>query len=282
MKIYKYIRHEPFSVDYTQNYTVLDIAALLLKTNHNSMIVTKDKKPIYIITNTDLINFFLQKDDTLSLSEIIQKYPKKILALEKNEDIYEAYNKMRTAGIEHLIVVDKGELLGEVYQQDLVMKFVEFALKDDLTGLNNKRFLDTIIQKYNKTNTQIGVIFVDIDHFKRFNDRYGHKIGDLVIQFVAKQIQKSIRDVDFAFRCGGDEFVVMVFGQEKFVVEKVASRIFDKITSKDDKKFGKVSVTMGIGMYPDEKDDLNEVLKLADKRLYDAKFSGRGKIESNS
>jgi diguanylate cyclase (GGDEF)-like protein len=242
MKIYKYIRQKPFSINYKDNYTILELASLFLKTNNDSAIILKDEKPIYIITNTDLINYFLNNDDKLTIQSIIEKYPKIVISVNKNDDVYEAYKKMRRAGIEHLIVVDdEGKLVGEVYQKDLVMKFVEFALKDELTGLNNSRFLDTIIQRYNGSDIKIGVIFIDIDDFKHFNDEYGHKVGDEVIQFVAKNIKESIREVDFGFRYGGDEFIVMVFEQPKEIVLKIAKRIFDKITSQEYKTYGKVS-----------------------------------------
>ena len=281
MKIYKYIRQKPFSINYDDNYTILDLASLFLKTNNDSAIILKDEKPIYIITNTDLINYFLNDDDELTIQEIIEKYPKDLIAVNKNDDIYEAYKKMRRACIEHLIVVDdEGKLVGEVYQKDLVMKFVEFALKDELTGLNNSRFLDTIIQRYNGSNAKIGVIFIDIDDFKHFNDTFGHKVGDEVIKFVAESIKVSIREIDFGFRYGGDEFVVMVFEQSKEIVFKIAKRIFDKITSQEYKTYGKVSVSVGIAMYPADNKDLREVIKLADKELYIAKNSGKGKIES--
>jgi diguanylate cyclase (GGDEF)-like protein len=188
---------------------------------------------------------------------------------------------MRSIAIEHLVVVDDdGNLLGEVYQKDLVMKFVEFALKDDLTGLNNPRFLDTIIQKYNGSNVNIGVIFIDIDDFKYFNDKFGHKIGDEVIKFVAQQIKLSIREVDFGFRYGGDEFVIMVFNQPKEIVLKIAQRIFDKISNHKHEVYGKIGVSIGVSMYPEDNIDLKEVIKLADKELYIAKNSGKGKIES--
>jgi len=280
MKIYKYIRQKPFTVNYYDNYTILELANLFLKTDNDSTIVVKDKKPVYIITNTDLINFFLQKDDYLTIKEIIEKYPKYLIVMNKNEDVYTAYKKMRGASIEHLVVVDdNGELLGEVYQKDLVMKFVEFALKDDLTGLNNIRFLDTIIQRYNGTNSKIGVIFIDIDNFKHFNDLYGHQVGDEVIKFVAEKIKESIREVDFGFRYGGDEFVVLIFEQSKDVVLKIAKRIFYKITLSEH-SYGKIGISVGVAMYPEDNKDLNEVIRLADKELYIAKNTGKGKIES--
>ena len=280
MKVYRYIRQKPFSINIDDNYTILDIASLFLETNTESIVILKDKKPFYIITNTDLIVYFLDKNDKLSIPEIIEKYPKILITINKNEDIYEAYKKMRSSNIEHLIVVDdEGYLVGEVYQRDLVMKFVEFALKDEMTGLNNSRFLDTIIQRYNGSDVKIGVIFIDIDDFKHFNDTFGHEVGDEVIKFVANKIKESIRDVDFAFRYGGDEFVVMIFEQQKDIVLKVANRIFNKIT-KADNDFGEVSVSIGVAMYPDDNKDIREVINLADKELYIAKNSGKGKIES--
>jgi len=281
MKIFKYIRQKPFSINYDDNYTILDLASLFLQTNNDSTIVVKDEKPIYIITNTDLINFFLQKDEALNIKEIIKKYPKHLIVIQQNSDVYDAYKQMRGASIEHLIVVDdNGKLIGEVYQKDLVMKFVEFALKDELTGLNNARFLDTIIQRYNGTKTNIGVIFIDIDDFKHFNDTFGHKVGDEVIQFVADKIKESIREVDFGFRYGGDEFVIMIFEQPKEIVLKIAKRIFDKITKSINDKYGKVGISVGISMYPQDNKDLEQVITLADKELYIAKNTGKGKIES--
>jgi len=281
MKIYEYIRQKPFSINYDENYTILDLASLFLRENIESVIVVRDKKPVYIITNTDLIQYFLKNDEHLTISDIMNEFPKKLITINKNQDVYSAYKLMRNAGVEHLIVVDNDDsLIGEIHQKDLIMKFVEFALKDDLTDLNNPRFLETIIQKYNGMDIKIGVIFIDIDDFKKYNDEFGHKVGDEVIKFVANQIKSSIREVDFAFRYGGDEFVVMIFEQPKEIVLKIANRIFTKITSQDHETYGKVSVSVGVAMYPDDNKDLNKVIKLADEELYIAKNSGKGKIES--
>jgi diguanylate cyclase (GGDEF)-like protein len=227
--------------------------------------------------------FFKDYEDK-TLKNIIEEFPKKILTINLNEDIYTAYKIMRNAAIEHLIVVDKDEkVIGELHSKNLIMKFVEFALKDEMTGLNNKRFLETIIKKYNKTNTKIGVIFIDIDDFKHFNDTFGHDMGDEVIKIVADKIKESIREIDFGFRYGGDEFVVMVFNQEKDIVPKVANRIFEKISSINDDVFGKIGVSIGVAFYPEDSDDLEKVIKLADENLYIAKNSGKGRIvESKS
>jgi len=281
MKIYNYIRNKPLTINYDDNYTILEVASLFLKTNNESVVILKAKKPIYIITNTDLIFYFLENNENLTIQQIMDKYPKKLITIHKDEDVYEAYKRMRGIGIEHLIVVDEDEkLLGEVYQQDLIVKFVEFALKDEMTGLNNIRFLETILQKYNGTNTKIGIIFIDIDNFKYFNDKFGHKVGDEVIKIVSAKIKESIREMDFAFRYGGDEFVVMIFSQPKDVVLKVAERIFDNISNYHSDLFGHIGVSIGVAIYPDDNKDLREVIKLADEELYIAKKTGKGKIES--
>ena len=86
--------------------------------------------------------------------------------------------------------------------------------------------------------------------------------------------------MDFAFRYGGDEFVVMIFSQPKDVVLKVAERIFDNISNYHSDLFGHIGVSIGVAIYPDDNKDLREVIKLADEELYIAKKTGKGKIES--
>jgi len=283
MKVGNYFIDNVHLIDVKNNFSIIEIASMFLEQGLDSFIVVENKKPIYIITQTDLIYLFFKNYQNKTLREIIEKFPKKILTINKNDDVYKAYKIMRGAGVEHLIVVNEnGEVIGELHNKDIVMKFVEYALKDEMTGLNNKRFLETIIKRYNKTDAKIGAIFIDIDDFKYFNDTFGHEVGDDVIKSVAEKIKESIREIDFAFRYGGDEFLVLIFNQEKEIVLKIANRIFDKINSIDDEIFGKIGVSVGVAIYPDDNKDLEEVIKLADKNLYLAKEKGKGKIESSS
>jgi diguanylate cyclase (GGDEF)-like protein len=283
MKVKDYSLNTIHTIDVEKDFSVLEIASMFLDQNTDSFIITKNEKAIYIITQTDLIFLFFKGYENKRLKEIIEEFPKKILTIQTNEDIYKAYKIMRNAAIEHLIVVDENEkVVGELHSKNLIMKFVEFALKDEMTGLYNQRSLDTIKARYAKTDTKIGVIFIDIDNFKHFNDKFGHNIGDEVIKNVANQIKSSIRDIDFAFRYGGDEFLVMIFNQEKDIVSKVANRIFEKISSINDDVFGKIGVSIGVAFYPEDSDDLEKVIKLADEKLYMAKHSGKGKIVENN
>jgi len=283
LKVKDYLINDIHTIDVEKNFSILEIASMFLKEKTDSFVITKNGKAFYIITQTDLIFFFFKGYEKKTLSEIIEEFPKKLMTINVNEDIYKAYKIMRGIKIEHLIVVDDNEkVVGELRNQDLIMKFVEFSLKDEMTGLNNKRFLETIKARYNGSDTKIGIIFVDIDDFKHFNDKFGHDIGDEVIKSVATKIKESIRDMDFGFRYGGDEFVIMVFNQEKDIVMKIANRVFEKITSVNDDIFGKIGVSIGVAIYPDDSKDLDEVIKLADEKLYLAKEHGKGKIESSN
>jgi diguanylate cyclase (GGDEF)-like protein len=269
-------------VDINLNYSVLDIASMFLDKKPSSFIITDSGKPVYILTQTDLIFLFFKGYENKKLKEIIKKYPKTVFTIYENEDIHQAYKVMRSNNIEHLVVVDSEEkIIGELYSKNLMTKFLEIALIDEMTGLYNKRFLETIKVRYNNSNKKVGVIFIDIDDFKYFNDKFGHDVGDEVIKIVSSYIKSSIREMDFAFRYGGDEFLILVLNQEKDVLLKIAKRIFNKITSFKSDKFGTIGISVGIALYPDDNKDLEKVIKLADQNLYIAKNKGKNRVINN-
>jgi len=177
---------------------------------------------------------------------------------------------MRSYKIHHLIVVDNNGYYKSVINfYDFASYLTEIALKDEMTGLYNKRFFEFILDRYKKEDIEIGIIFVDLDNFKKINDAFGHLFGDIVIKNIAGIIKQSIRDIDYAFRFGGDEFVIMIFADSK-VLKKVANRIKDKV-SKTAIEGIKTECSIGFAHYPTDSDNLEEVLKLADKRMYEKK-----------
>ena len=279
MKIKKYIRNKPYTINLDDDYTILDLASLILNTNTDSIvIINSSNQPVYIITNSDILHFFVNSLQNLTITEIIKKFPKELITIQENEDLYEAHKLMRKYKIEHILVLnEKKKLIGEIFYNDLIIKFVEFSLKDELSGLNNRRFLDTILARYENSDRPIGFIFVDVDDFKFINDTFGHKEGDFVVAKIGEIIRNSIRDMDFGFRYGGDEFLILIFNANKEVLEKITQRIFDKISNiKLNNK--NISVSVGVSLYPKESNDLNQALKLADNRLYAVKNNGKGKI----
>jgi len=180
-------------------------------------------------------------------------------------------------------------------------KFIKFSeaekLKslihiDDVTGLYNQRkFLkdiDDCIVKYNKTGEVFSVIFIDIDHFKSVNDGHGHLVGTQLLSDVANILKKVIRGSDLAYRYGGDEFVIVVPTCDVKNAKEVGIRILNGISKEEfhvseEKGINgshnfKLSVSVGVATYPEDAKTRTEIISFADKMMYKAKQSGRGKV----
>lgn len=161
------------------------------------------------------------------------------------------------------------------------------AEKDGLTGLNNRRhFFELAENEWNKTresNTAISVLMIDIDYFKKFNDTYGHDIGDEILKIVAKSIFNAVRGVDIVGRYGGEEFAVILPDTNGKGAKHTAERI-RKSVQRDKlqkEKHGVITCTVSIGFAANtgQEEDIKDLLKIADNMLYRAKQEGRNRVE---
>jgi len=255
-----------------QNKTFYEISNLFVKENVNTIVFLDNKKPCYILTPSDVIDILINHKDILTIKEYIEQHNKKLITMNKNKTLFEAYKVMRNSKIRHLIIVDdKGDFLDIINFEEFTDYLAEIALRDDLTGLYNRRFFEFILDKYNIEDKDIekGIIFIDLDNFKPINDGYGHHIGDKVLQTVAKTIENSIRDIDYSFRIGGDEFVVLIFSNKE-VLKIVANRLFENINNINIDEI-KIECSIGYAHYPTDSKDFSEVIKIADKRMYENK-----------
>lgn len=163
---------------------------------------------------------------------------------------------------------------------------------DDVTGhYNQRKFIqdvENIIDEYQKTEHQFSLIFVDIDHFKQVNDGHGHLVGTTLLRDVSKIIKNCVREGDLCYRYGGDEFVVLVplAGEEEANI--IGNRILKGIKEEtfevgegegigDATEF-KLSVSIGIATYPTDAKNKVDIINMADKMMYKAKNSGRGRV----
>ena len=143
---------------------------------------------------------------------------------------------------------------------------------DGLTGVYNRRYFDLTLPKFIKKaaeyNIKFSVLMLDIDHFKKFNDAYGHDVGDKVLKTVANTIKEHIRsNQDVLFRYGGEEFVIITMDDLNGAVT-----LAKKINSLEFKGSPeKITVSIGIGSYKQGED----VVRAADGNLYKAKEAGR-------
>lgn len=163
----------------------------------------------------------------------------------------------------------------------------ELASKDELTSLLNRRaFLNVVQREFKRAaryETSLALILIDIDHFKKINDGYGHLVGDQVIREIAQTIQQSVRDVDTVARYGGDELVVVLpktnLQEALIAAQRIRKKIRTSLIKYGDRAI-QITISMGIAQCPASliktPDDL---FRLADQALYAAKRKGRNRIE---
>jgi diguanylate cyclase (GGDEF)-like protein len=150
---------------------------------------------------------------------------------------------------------------------------------DPLTGLNNRRGMATVLQQWKETDTPFSVLTVDIDHFKRVNDTYGHDVGDLVLSFLADTMRACTRDTDLICRVGGEEFCIFLPDQDIDQALQLAERLRILISETNSPTGSPITISIGLAHWPVHARDHSTVLKLADAALYKAKRNGRNRVE---
>lgn len=157
------------------------------------------------------------------------------------------------------------------------------SIRDPLTGLFNRRYMEESLQREvlraSRTNATIGILLLDIDHFKQYNDTFGHEAGDAVLKGIGRLLQKQVRGDDIACRFGGEEFVLIMPGALPEVAQQRAERVREAVrhltVNFHGQTLGSITVSIGVAIYPLQGSDAESVLQCADKALYRAKESGR-------
>jgi len=166
----------------------------------------------------------------------------------------------------------------------------EQSIRDPLTGLHNRRFLeDSLVRELAraKRKTQpLSIILLDIDHFKRINDTFGHGAGDMVLRRLGLVLQAYVRESDIACRVGGEEFSLLLPEGPLQVATQRAEDIrkaVNELTLKhEEQDLGAVTVSLGVATFPDHGTTADALIRAADKVLYDAKHKGRNRVVSAS
>jgi diguanylate cyclase (GGDEF)-like protein/PAS domain S-box-containing protein len=167
----------------------------------------------------------------------------------------------------------------------LLEQLREQSISDPLTGLYNRRYLYQEMQQemalWERSRAAFAVILLDIDHFKSFNDRYGHDIGDDVLTALADLLQQQIRKSDIACRLGGEEFVVLLThtDQQQAMARAETIRLaVKKLVIPGIDADHRISVSAGVAIYPLHGEDSTQLLRAADQALYESKHNGRDRI----
>lgn len=163
------------------------------------------------------------------------------------------------------------------------------ARTDGLTGLCNRRSFEEALQREfmraKRYGSPLSVVLLDVDHFKHFNDHNGHPMGDKLLQEVAGVVRASVREVDTPARYGGEEFVVILPETDLKAALRVAERIrvgVNSLAMEEGKTqpLGRFSVSVGVASYPNPASSAEELVKLADDALYQAKQAGRDRCQA--
>ena len=159
------------------------------------------------------------------------------------------------------------------------------ATTDALTGLPNRRYFEeyvNLLGKGRRADDAVGVLMVDVDHFKQLNDRHGHATGDVVLRAIARRIAAAVRDGDVPARYGGEEFVVLLRNPSRSVALEVGERIREAVERLDLGAVGVEKVTVSVGATVGEggADRVPELVEAADRALYRAKRFGRNRVEA--
>lgn len=197
--------------------------------------------------------------------------------------------------IKVISIYEKGKIIGavetftDVSPNKMLLQsnndLMENIFKDDLTKLANRKYLNihlnSVMLKYKKLKIPFGLMFLDIDFFKKINDNYGHNIGDDILKMVAKVFNNSCRDNDIIGRWGGEEFIGVFENIDEKKIIEIADRIRMLIENSEieiDNKKIKVTISIGISLIRDD-EIIESLIKRADEGVYLAKKNGRNKVK---
>jgi diguanylate cyclase (GGDEF)-like protein len=161
------------------------------------------------------------------------------------------------------------------------------AITDSLTGLHNHRYFQQVfsleMRRAKRYRKSLAILMIDVDNFKRFNDKYGHPTGDRILTAIGKVIMRDLRTVDFAFRYGGEEFIVLLPEAGLESALHAAERLRESIEREtvellQGKTAEGVTVSIGVACYPEDGSNRDELFKIVDDLLYKAKFFGKNRV----
>jgi diguanylate cyclase (GGDEF)-like protein/PAS domain S-box-containing protein len=190
----------------------------------------------------------------------------------------EATQQLATTTAEHLSLALANVRLRETLRHQ--------AIRDPLTGLFNRRYMEESLERElhraARHNTTLGVIMLDLDHFKRFNDTFGHAAGDTILRELGNLLQSQLRGEDIACRYGGEEFALIILDAPLAVVMQRAEQLRAAVRQLNvtywEQSLGTVTLSLGVAVYPQHGVTTEELLRASDTALYQAKAAGRNRV----
>ncbi len=241
--------------------------------------VASERKP-YIITDTE-----------------VEKNPPPMIRYERSEMAVPLISKDECIGVIYVgqqkanaFSHDDLNLLSTLANQTsiavtnakLYEKTHNMATTDGLTGLYTHRYfqekLEEEVQKAQRYQTHMAMLMVDTDHFKQYNDTYGHPDGDILLKEICKLLKSYVRDTDIVCRYGGDEFTLILVEADKKTAINTAERIRQAIQLRLNQRDVKITASIGVASYPEDATNKTDLMAQADASVYKAKHGGRNRV----
>lgn len=247
-----------------------------------------DSQMLRTIEPGDCVGELSLIEDINPSAYVLARKPSKLLKL-SNETLWEMVYADGRIAKNLLSIISKRLLINTkliLQEKSRSRKLEQFAMVDGLTGIYNRRWFDKAmnrhINRYERSQETFTLCMIDVDHFKHYNDNYGHQAGDVALATLAKVLGESIRPTDFVARYGGEEFAVVLPGTQVEDAGVVAKRLCNavrkaKILMSDGTPLPSITISMGIAqMCPAY--TLAKMIKAADNQLYLAKQKGRDRF----
>lgn len=285
-----------------------DVLEYLKDAPNDCVIIEEGSMPVGILTSKDVIRFIGERGfDTIPVGKEMSM---PIVTLSAKASISEGLEFLKRHRFKRIVVTDEsGGVAGVVTQQDLISRtylkwsqlmrdhfkqfeeltqtlqqknraLAELATKDALTDIHNRHMFTELFAKelsiMKRQRGKLSLMMIDLDHFKRINDTYGHNIGDYVLKTFAQTVLSAIRDADIFARWGGEEFVMLLNGASCEEAFAVAEKIRTRIEAAHFEGVGNITCSIGTAEV-EPSDSIESAIERADRALYAAKEEGRNR-----
>ncbi len=289
---------------FTPDALLVDVIGFLSARSASCMVICEDSVPVGMITDHDLVKLFYKYSEyglpeSVTAGDVMTRNP---VTFKTGMELNEAILLFRNHNLKHLPVVsESGKLAGIITLADMVNAYIALAeehnkleevseelhwlsLEDCLTEMPNRRAMERDLlqaearaQRYGETYT---VALIDIDHFKAYNDYYGHLAGDEALKQVAAVLKEMARTSDKVFRYGGEEFLYFMPISRVDEAHTAAERMRKALQAQNYEhvKNPQGMITISIGIAQGTDGSWQDTIQRADEALYEAKESGRNRV----
>lgn len=269
--------------------TLRDTAQALLDYRVGALVVSDAQGAMVgIVSERDLVPVVASSDPQAALAPVSDVMSRGVISCGPGDEVGYLLHLMNENAIRHMPVLDDGALIGVLSIRELTKAYELLQIEantDPLTQVSNRRpFLKTLDAEFEKAarfKHPICVAMLDIDHFKRINDTYGHDAGDKALQELSRMLIREFRTIDLVGRLGGEEFALVFPKTDLAGALTACERLHETIRETEiaiDHR--KIALTVSIGLTAPTQDNVDgpALLKRADELLYVAKNSGRNRI----